>query len=92
MEFETVDLDDQDVRDAQGRRVTQDTVDQLVAAVEKAKGGRPSLTGPGKHSPSVTLRLPEPVDARLAERAQARGLTKSQAVREAIDRWLDDAA
>ncbi|MDR1213715.1 MAG: ribbon-helix-helix protein, CopG family [Propionibacteriaceae bacterium] len=92
MEFEIVDLDEQDIRDAKGRRVTQETVDDLIAAVAKAKAGRPSLSAPGKRSPSVTLRFPSVVNARLDEFAASHGLSKSQVVRDAVAAYLNDAA
>ncbi len=93
MDFDIVDLDTQDIRDAQGRRITQDTVDQAIAAVERAKVvGRPSLTAPGKHSPTLTLRFSEQVNARLAQTAERQGRPKSQVVRDAVDQYLAQAA
>ncbi|MDR1077398.1 MAG: ribbon-helix-helix domain-containing protein [Propionibacteriaceae bacterium] len=92
MEFEIVDLDERDVRDAKGRRVTQSTIDGLVEAVAKAKAGRPSLSAPGRRSPSVTLRFSEVVNAQLDEYAGRHGLSKSQVVRDAVAAYLTDAA
>jgi hypothetical protein len=92
MEFDIVDIDTQEILDAHGRRITQDTVDGLVKAVQQAKTvGRPSLTAPGKHSPTVTLRFSEAVNSRLAEIADKQGKPKSQVVRDAVDQYLTAA-
>jgi len=89
MQFDIVDIDTQDIRDAHGRRITQSTVDGLVQAVEKAKAvGRPSLTAPGQHSPTVTLRFSEAVNSRLTEIASKQGKSKSQIVRDAVNTYL----
>jgi len=47
--------------------------------------GRPSLTaGSTKHSPSIHVRLPEPLYRRLSRRAGRRGTTVSAVVREIL--------
>ena len=47
--------------------------------------GRPSLTaGATKHSPSIHVRLPEPLYRRLSRRAGRRGTTVSEVVREIL--------
>lgn len=53
------DLEQEDIRDSRGRRITQEYVDAAVADVhEKIGRGRPSLTAAGHRSPQVTFRLP----------------------------------
>jgi hypothetical protein len=47
--------------------------------------GRPSLmAGATKHSPSIHVRLPEPLYRRLSRRAGRRGTTVSEVVREIL--------
>jgi hypothetical protein len=47
--------------------------------------GRPSLApGTAKHSPSIHVRLPEPLYRRLSRRAGSRGTTVSQVVRDIL--------
>jgi hypothetical protein len=67
------------------------TVAALVEAAHRVVG-RPSLTAPGRQSPQITLRLSESADSRLAAAAQRLERRRSDIVREAIDRWLDDVA
>jgi len=62
------DLQQEDIRDSRGRRITQDYVDAAVADVhEKVSRGRPSLSAVRQRSPQVTFRLPP----ELRERAEA---------------------
>ncbi|MDR0847688.1 MAG: ribbon-helix-helix protein, CopG family [Propionibacteriaceae bacterium] len=57
-------------------------------AMEKRATGRPSLTAPGEHSPQITLRLPQTTNRQLSAAANRLGKSKSQIVREAVDRYL----
>lgn len=67
--------------------VTDEEATRLIKAGRRV-GGRPSLTAPGKHSPQITLRLPESVNDRLDEVAARTGRRRSQIVREALDEYL----
>jgi hypothetical protein len=82
-----VDLDQEDVRLANGTRLTTEIATQIVQDARRAVG-RPSLTGPGKHSPHVSARVsPELRDA--AERqARREGKSVSQLIRELLERYL----
>lgn len=80
-----VDLDRQDIRLSGGRRLTKDVVDEFVDAAQR---GRPSLTGPGKHSPSVTVRLPEALSDALSAEAARTGRKRSEIIREALEARL----
>ncbi|MDR1449750.1 MAG: ribbon-helix-helix domain-containing protein [Propionibacteriaceae bacterium] len=67
--------------------VTAAEAEDLVMAAHKAMG-RPSLTGPGRRSPQLTLRLPASVNDQLTALAARQGRRRSDIVREAIDRYL----
>ena len=49
--------------------------------------GRKSLSGGGKHSPVVNVRVSETTRGRLEELAQERGVSVSRVAREAIDAY-----
>jgi len=84
-----VDLDTEDVRTSTGRRLTDEVVGEFVEAVAEARSaGRPSLSAPGVHSPSVTVRLPEELNAKLDRAAASTGKRRSQIVREALEAAL----
>ena len=65
-------------------------VERLVSAAHRV-AGRPSLTAPGKHSPQITLRLPEAVNEQLTVIAARTGRRRSQVVRDALDAYLATA-
>ncbi|MGH3493236.1 MAG: hypothetical protein ACRDQ1_08360, partial [Sciscionella sp.] len=73
-----VDLEREDVRDSQGRRITTDYAEQAAAEAldyVHRRRGRPSLgSTPGEHSPGVTFRLPAEERA-TAERVAAQEST-----------------
>lgn len=79
-----VDLDVEDVRDSQGRRIDAEYVDRVVARAV----GRPSLTGVGRRSPHVSFRVSESTRAAAEARAAAEGKTVSQVAREALERYV----
>lgn len=56
-------------------------------AVDRALGGRPSLSTTGT-SPSRTVRLPRELDSALVEFARANGRKPSAVVREAVADYL----
>ena len=87
-----VDLDAEDVRDSQGRRIDSDYVERAVADVH-ARRGRPSLSpdppDESRHSPHVSFRVPEQTRRLLDERARFEGRKPSEIVREALDQYLN---
>lgn len=70
-----------------GDRLTEQRAAKLADRLER--GGRPSLSGPGRHSPSVTLRLPEQTKGRLDRLARSQGRRRSDVIRAAVDEYLD---
>lgn len=84
-----VDLARDDIRDRQGRRITDDYARRAVVDVhEKTGRGRPSLTGRAKPSPQVTFRLPSALRAKAEARAKRDGKRVSEVAREALERYL----
>ena len=66
-----VDLDAEQVRDRQGRRVTEDYAERAAEeALQLARPGRPALGAVGQHSPHVSFRVPERVRGGEAARQQ----------------------
>ena len=87
-----VDLDVEDVRDRQGRRVTTEYAESAVEeALRIARPGRPALGEVGQHSPRVSFRVPEQVRRKAEERAAAEGKSVSEIARDALERYLQDA-
>ncbi|MDN5860896.1 MAG: ribbon-helix-helix protein, CopG family [Pseudonocardia sp.] len=87
-----VDLDAEDVRDRQGRRVTDEYAERAAEeALRIARPGRPALGAVGQHSPRVSFRVPEQVRRKAEERAAAEGKSVSEIARAALERYLQDA-
>lgn len=70
-----------------GERLTEQRAAEL--AERAARGGRPSLSGPGRQSPSISLRLPEHTKDRLDDLARAEGRRQSEIIRTAVDEYLE---
>lgn len=84
-----INLDVEEVRDKLGERITEARAKEIAAAaLQKAGVGRPSLTAPGRRSPEVKARVPIELRDRLHAAAQQRGISTSELVREALDRYL----
>jgi hypothetical protein len=85
----SIDLDAEDVRLADGTRLTEARADELAQEVLRATGrGRPSLSAPGHRSPQLRLAIPERMHDELKARAQAEHRSVSELAREALDRYL----
>jgi hypothetical protein len=82
-----VDLDQEDVRLADGTRLTTEVAAQIVQDARRA-AGRPSLTGPGKHSPQVSARVPAELRDAAERQARHEGKSVSQLIRELLERYL----
>lgn len=84
-----VDLEIDDVRDSQGRRITEEYAQAATAqAIASAGRGRPSLTGTKATSPQVTFRVTPELRARAAAEAERQGRRISDVAREALERYL----
>jgi hypothetical protein len=81
-----VDLDRDDVRLADGTRLTQEVADRIVA--QARRGGRPSLSGEAAVSPQIAFRVSPAVRDKAAAAAAAEHKTISDLAREALERYL----
>ena len=79
-----VDLDAEDVRLADGSRLTEDRAAEIVDEVRR-RVGRPSLTGDAAASPRITFRIAPGTRDRAAEIAAQEGKSVSQLAREALE-------
>lgn len=87
-----VDLDVEDVRDRQGRRITTEYAEHAAEeALRLARPGRPPLGTAGQPSPRVSFRVPEQTRRRAEQRAKAEGRSVSELAREALERYLEGA-
>lgn len=85
----SIDLDTEDVRLADGTRLTEARADDLAQEVLRATGrGRPSLSAPGHRSPQLRLAISEQIRDELKARAAAEHRSVSELAREALDRYL----
>lgn len=79
-----VDLDRDDVRLADGTRLTDQKAADIVDEVRR-RGGRPSLTGQAAVSPRIAFRVDPRVRDSAAQIADREGKTISQLAREALE-------
>ncbi len=82
-----VDLDREDIRLADGTRLTQQGADQIAEVVRRSTG-RPSLSGMAEASPQIAFRVPPDVREHAAQIAAREGKTLSQLAREALEERL----
>jgi hypothetical protein len=82
-----VDLDQEDIRLADGTQLTAEVAAQIVVDTRRA-AGRPSLTGSGKHSPQVSARVPPALRDAAEQQARREGKSVSQLIRELLERYL----
>lgn len=86
---EMVNVEDADVI-FQGAPLDTERIEEIVSTVRTGReknlipGGK-SLSGDGKHSPVVRVRLPEPVRDELVAQAKARGVSVSKYTRKLIE-------
>lgn len=82
-----VDLERDDIRLADGTRLTPDIAAGIAEDVRRA-AGRPSLTGPGRHSPQVSARVPVELRDAAEQQARREGKSVSQLIRELLEGYL----
>lgn len=84
-----IDLDVEEVRLADGTRLTEEGAAVLAEEVLRSVGrGRPSLTGPGQRSPQLRVSVPAELHRRLSTRAEGEHRSMSELTREALERYL----
>lgn len=74
-----------------GQRLTTQRATELAASRER-RGGRPSLTGLGQHSPALNLRISQDDKEELEAVASRQGRRVSDVVRDAVRQYLDHQA
>lgn len=82
-----VDLEREDIRLADGTRLTRTRAEAIVNQGRHA-GGRPSLSGTPSRSPQIAFRVPAEVRDRAVRTAAEEGKTVSQLAREALEARL----
>lgn len=70
-----------------GQRLTERRAYDLAERAERS-AGRPSLTSPGRHSPTLNLRVPAAVRDQLDRLAESEGRSPSAIARDALDEYL----
>jgi hypothetical protein len=83
-----VDLDTEEVYLADGRRLTELEADALAQRALARHRGRPSVTGEGTRTPSLTVRVPPETRAALEELAKVQGRRLADVSREALDEYV----
>jgi predicted HicB family RNase H-like nuclease len=82
-----IDLKDEDVHLADGRRLTSRHAKEVVEEVRRS-AGRPSLSGRAAHSPQIAFRVPPDIREQAVKAADAEGKTVSEYAREALEARL----
>lgn len=82
-----VDLDREEIRLADGTRLTDEVAADIVETVLRSVG-RPSLSGVRQRSPQIAFRVPPAVRDQAAEVAAREGETVSELAREALEERL----
>jgi hypothetical protein len=87
-----IDLDQVEIHDASGRRVTEATLDaeaaELARLYPNLRPGGKSLSGAGTHSPRIQVVLSADSNAAVHRLAQAEGVSVSKWTRMLIEREL----
>jgi predicted HicB family RNase H-like nuclease len=93
-EIDDVDLGEEEVY-FNGERLTEERAEELARAtlVEARRrnlipGGK-SLSGGGKHSPTLQFRVPQHLRDELERRAAAEGVSISKLARRALEQYLE---
>jgi hypothetical protein len=83
-----VDLETEDVRLADGRRLTEEIAAEIAERALARHRGRPSVSGTGERTPSLTVRVPKATREALEGLAKSRGKRLADVSREALDEYV----
>jgi hypothetical protein len=83
-----VDLETEEIYVADGRRLTQQLAQEIAERALARHRGRPSVTGGGRRTPSLTVRVPQPTREALEKLAKAQGKRLADISREALDEYI----
>ncbi len=83
-----VDLEAEKVVLVDGRRLTEQLSEEMAERALARHRGRPSVSGGGTHTPSLTVRVPQPTREALERLAKAQGKRLADIGREALDEYV----
>jgi len=83
-----VDLEAEEVYVADGRRLTDQLAGEIAERALARHRGRPSVSGGGRRTPSLTVRVPQPTREALEKMAKAQGKRLAEISREALDEYI----
>jgi len=83
-----VDLDKEDVRLADGRRLTNELAEEIAERAVARHRGRPSVTGAQARTPSLTVRVPSDTRAALESIAKSQGRRLADVSRDALTDYV----
>jgi hypothetical protein len=83
-----VDLEAEEVYVADGRRLTDQLAEEIAERALARHRGRPSVSGGGRRTPSLTVRVPQPTREALEKMAKAQGKRLAEISREALDEYI----
>lgn len=84
-----VDLDTEEIRAADGRRLTEDLAAEIAERALARHRGRPSVSGGSVRTPSLTVRVPSQLQDALKSIADAQGRRLSDVSRDALEEYVD---
>lgn len=83
-----VDLEAEEVFLADGRRLTEELAAEIAERALARHPGRPSVSGDGQRTPSLTVRVPQATREALETLAKAQGRRLADISREALDEYV----
>ena len=82
------DLESEEVRLADGRRLTEQLAEDIAERALARHRGRPSVSGAGRHTPSLTVRVPQRTREALERLAKAQGRRVADVSRDALNEYV----
>ena len=83
-----VDLNTEEIRLADGRRLTDVLAEHIAERALARHPGRPSVSGGGRRTPSMTVRVAPQTREALEKLAEAQGKRPADVSREALDEYV----
>jgi len=83
-----VDLETEEIYLADGHRLTERLAAEMGERAMARHRGRPSVSGGGRRTPSLTVRVPQPTREALERLAKAQGKRLADISREALDEYI----
>ena len=78
--------------DETGEELTVELTEEFVEAARQVRRGRPSVTGGSVHTPTLTVRIPEPLRDQLDTLASRKGVRRSDLIREVLTDYVRNAS